>query len=104
MTVEVTELGLISGWKILKHKILEEGEENGKKKVHFATICVKITLEAMHAMVFECTYIINREECSSFENRGLPWEEEEEQKWSLECLGFIFFTKPQRSAVNTERP
>lgn len=31
-------------------------------------------------------------------------EEEEEQKWSLECLGFILFTKPQRSAVNTEKP
>ena len=33
MAVEATELDLpISGWKILKNKILEEGEENEKKK------------------------------------------------------------------------
>lgn len=66
MAVEATELDLpISGWKILKNKILEEGEENEKKKVHFDTICVKITLEAMLYMIFGCTYIIKREEYSS---------------------------------------
>lgn len=81
-----------SGWKILK--VSREGKENEKKKVHFDTICIKITQKQCYVGFWDA-HVIKREEYAS-PLRISVW------KWSLKGLGFILFVKPKRSAINLE--
>lgn len=65
-----------------------------KKKVHFDTICIKITQKQCYVGFWDA-HVIKREEYAS-PLRISVW------KWSLKGLGFILFVKPKRSAINLE--
>lgn len=76
-----------------------------KKRSPFWYNLCKNNTQTKLCRIFRCTHIIKREEYSSpLRIRVSTGEEEEEQKWSLKCLGFILFIKPKRSAVNKENP